>query len=72
MNAAAPDILEDFIASEDEALVQCKQGDFYPPNNHLIKPLISSAATLLSDTSQQRLYFHLLRVGELPPVQGAR
>lgn len=72
MNAAVPGILEDFIASEDEALVQCKQGDFYPPNHHLIKPLVSSAATLLGDASQQRLYFHLLRVGELPPVQSAR
>lgn len=72
MNAAAPGILEDFIASEDEALVQCKQGDFYPPNHHLIKPLVSSAATLLSDAAQQRLYFHLLRVGELPPVQSGR
>jgi hypothetical protein len=72
MNAAAPDILENFIASEDEALVQCKQGDFYPPNHHLIKPLVSTAGTLLSDASQQRLYFHLLRVGELPPAQSAR
>lgn len=72
MNAAAPGILENFIASEDEALVQCKQGDFYAPNNHLIKPLVFSAATLLNDASQQRLYFHLLRVGELPPAQSAR
>lgn len=71
MNAAAPSILQDFIASEDEALVQCKQGDFYPPNHHLIKPLVFSAATLLDDASQQRLYFHLLRVGELPPAQNA-
>ena len=71
MNAAAPAILANFIASEDQALQQCKQGDFYPPNNHLIKPLVSSAATLLDDESRQRFYFHLLRVGELPPTQGA-
>lgn len=72
MNAVAHGILEDFIASEDEALVQCKQGDFYLPNNHLIKPLVSSAATLLDDASRQRLYFHLLRVGELPAVGSER
>jgi hypothetical protein len=71
MNATAPGILEDFIASEDEALVQCKQGDFYPPNHHLIKPLVFSATTLLSDDARQRLYFHLLRVGELPPARSA-
>ena len=71
MNAAAPGILEDFIASEDEALVHCKQGDFYLPNHHLIKPLVSTAGTLLSDASRQRLYFHLLRVGELPPAKSA-
>lgn len=71
MNAAAPGILEDFIASEDEALVHCKQGDFYLPNHHLIKPLVSTAETLLNDASRQRLYFHLLRVGELPPAKNA-
>lgn len=69
MNAVAPGILEDFIASEDEALVQSKQGDFYLPNHHLIKPLVSTAASLLDDTARQRLFFHLLRMGELPPVK---
>ena len=69
MNAAAPGILEDFIASEDEALGQCKQGDFYLPNHHLIKPLVSTAGRLLDDAARQRLFFHLLRVGELPPAK---
>lgn len=69
MNAVTSGILENFIASEDEALVQSKQGDFYLPNHHLIKPLVSTAAALLDDATRQRLFFHLLRVGELPPVK---
>lgn len=72
MNAAAPSILQNFISSEDEALSHGRQGDFYLPNNHLIKPLVPSADQVLSDEARQRLYFHLLRVGELPPVRNAK
>lgn len=69
MNAAALGILEDFIANEDDALAQRKQGDFYPPNRQVVKPLVATASGLLEDGARQRLYFHVLRMGELPPVK---
>ena len=69
MSVESTKILSDFIADEDAALLRKEQGDFYPSNHHLISPLVAKASKLLSLETQQRFYFHLLRLGNFPNLK---
>lgn len=71
MNTLATELLKDFINDENAALLEERQGHFFPANHHRILPLIPKALKLLPVEQRQRFYFHLLRLGSLPPIKAA-
>jgi hypothetical protein len=60
--------LLDFIADEDTALAAGKQGEFWPRNHHWFDPYLTQAESCLDAFTLQRLYFHMLRLGQLLAV----
>ncbi|MCU5783671.1 hypothetical protein MA04_02971 [Alcanivorax balearicus MACL04] len=58
-----------FIADEDEALEQKRQGLFWPRNHHLLRPHAAKLPAALTLDQRTRFYFHYLRVaGGIPAV----
>lgn len=58
-----------FIADEDEALQQERQGHFWPQNHHLLGPHAAKLPAALTPDQRTRFYFHYLRVaGGIPAV----
>ncbi len=51
-----------FIADEDKALEQERQGRFWPQNHHLLRPYAAKLPAALTPEQRTRFYFHYLRV----------
>jgi hypothetical protein len=59
-------LFQAFIRSEDRAIANGIEGDWYPGNWHRLKPFLRRAPSLLSRETLERLYVHLLRHDVLP------
>lgn len=63
------ELLRTFIADENEAFPERRQGKFWPQNHYRISPLSTKADRLLDPNERTDFYFHFMRVtGDVPPV----
>ena len=63
------DTLRNFIADENEAFAERRQGKYWPRNHHRISPLVGKVSGLLGPAERTEFYFHLMRVdGSIPAV----
>lgn len=67
--ADAKQILQAFIADEDAAMKETRQGEYYIYHHHEIVRLIPRAGRLLDDDDLVSFYFHLLRLGIVPAIK---
>lgn len=67
--ADAKEILLTFIADEDAAMKEIRQGEYYIYHHYEIVRLIPRAGRLLDDDDLVSFYFHLLRQGIVPAIR---
>jgi len=65
-------LLRTFIADENEAFADRRQGKFWPANHHRIRPLATKASGLLDPNEQIDFYFHFMRVAGGAPSVGEK
>lgn len=65
-------LLRTFIADENEAFADRRQGKFWPANHHRIGPLATKASGLLDRDEQVDFYFHFMRVAGGAPSVGEK
>ena len=69
MTTADANLMRTFIADENQAFAERRQGKFWPANHHRIGPLAAKVSGLLDAGEQVDFYFHFMRVaGGLPLV----
>ncbi|UFW67147.1 hypothetical protein RlegWSM1455_27875 (plasmid) [Rhizobium laguerreae] len=66
------ELLRTFIADENEAFADRRQGKFWPANHYRIGPLATKASGLLDPKEQVDFYFHFMRVAGWAPLVGDR
>ncbi|MBY3246397.1 hypothetical protein [Rhizobium laguerreae] len=66
------ELLRTFIADENEAFADRRQGKFWPANHYRIGPLATKASGLLDPKEQVDFYFHFMRVAGGAPLVGDR
>ncbi|MBB2753978.1 UNVERIFIED_ORG: hypothetical protein GGI57_004710 [Rhizobium aethiopicum] len=64
--------LRTFIADENQAFADRRQGKFWPANHHRIGPLATKASGLLDRDEQVDFYFHFMRVAGGAPLVGEK
>ncbi|AUW46235.1 hypothetical protein [Rhizobium leguminosarum] len=65
-------LLRTFIADENEAFADRRQGKFWPANHYRIGPLATKASGLLDPNEQIDFYFHFMRIAGGAPSVGDR
>ncbi|MFS8147335.1 hypothetical protein [Rhizobium sp. BR 249] len=63
-------LLRTFIADENQAFAERRQGKFWPANHHRIGPLAAKVSGLLDPNEQIDFYFHFMRVAAAVPSVG--
>ncbi|MBP1881705.1 hypothetical protein A6R70_24585 [Agrobacterium rubi] len=63
------ELLRAFLADENDAFPERRQGKFWPRNHHRLSPLVAKVEDLLDQSEREDFYFHLMRVtGGVPQV----
>ncbi|MGO7445923.1 hypothetical protein ACC668_14590 [Rhizobium ruizarguesonis] len=63
-------LLRTFIADENEAFADRRQGKFWPANHYRIRPLATKVSGLLDPNEQIDFYFHFMRIAGGAPLVG--
>ncbi len=72
MIGTAPDILKAFIADEDRAFAERRQGSFWPGNHHGISPFAAKASKFLDADECVAFFFHYMRITGTVPAVGQK
>lgn len=56
------ELLRAFLADENDAFPERRQGKFWPRNHHRLSPLVAKVEELLDQSEREDFYFHLMRV----------
>lgn len=72
MTDNSADILREFIADEDRAFAERRQGKFWPRNHYLVSPLATKASKFLAPEEVVDFFFHYLRVTGAVPAVGEK
>ena len=68
MADTSTEILRKFIADENRAFAERRQGKFWPSNHYSISPLAAKAAKFLDADECVTFFFHYLRVAGIVPA----